>query len=104
MQLILQARAAEATALRVGSDLIRSTCKFECDQIIQLWLETATGNVAANLFQGVATQARYADLAEKYTTEDRIASRYSSSSMHGMMIMKLEPASASNHVYWCCLN
>jgi len=30
----------------------------------------ATGNIAANLFQGTATQARYADLAEKYTTAE----------------------------------
>jgi hypothetical protein len=29
----------------------------------------ATGNIAANLFQGTATQAQYADLAEKYTTD-----------------------------------
>ncbi len=30
---------------------------------------TGDGNIAANLFQGIATQARYADLAEKYTTD-----------------------------------
>jgi hypothetical protein len=29
----------------------------------------ASGNISANLFQGTATQARYADLAEKYTTD-----------------------------------
>jgi hypothetical protein len=29
----------------------------------------ATGNIAANLFQGTATQARYADLAENYATD-----------------------------------
>jgi hypothetical protein len=32
----------------------------------------ASGNIAANLFQGIATQARYADLAEKYTTDSEL--------------------------------
>ena len=31
---------------------------------------TATGNITAPLFVGTATQARYADLAEKYTTDE----------------------------------
>ena len=31
---------------------------------------TATGNLKANLFEGTATSARYADLAEKYTTQE----------------------------------
>lgn len=30
-------------------------------------------NITANLFQGIATQARYADLAEKYTTDQEYA-------------------------------
>ena len=30
----------------------------------------ATGNITAPLFIGTATQARYADLAEKYTTDE----------------------------------
>lgn len=33
-------------------------------------VRTADGNLVANLFQGVATSARYADLAEKYTTDE----------------------------------
>jgi hypothetical protein len=32
-------------------------------------LRDSSGNITANLFQGIATQARYADLAENYTTE-----------------------------------
>ena len=32
-------------------------------------LRDASGNLTANLFQGIATQARYADLAENYTTD-----------------------------------
>lgn len=32
-------------------------------------VRTATGNLTANLFEGTATAARYADLAEKYTTD-----------------------------------
>ena len=39
------------------------------------------GNLNAVLFQGTATSARYADLAEKYTTAEELASRYSSCSM-----------------------
>ena len=31
-------------------------------------LRDSSGNITANLFQGIATQARYADLAENYTT------------------------------------
>jgi len=33
-------------------------------------VRTATGDIKANLFQGVATSAKYADLAEKYTTAE----------------------------------
>ena len=33
-------------------------------------LRDSSGNITANLFQGIATEARYADLAEKYTTEE----------------------------------
>ena len=36
-------------------------------------LRDSSGNITANLFQGIATQARYADLAEKYTTETEYA-------------------------------
>lgn len=36
-------------------------------------VRTADGNLAANLFQGTATSARYADLAEKYSTAEELA-------------------------------
>jgi hypothetical protein len=32
----------------------------------------SSGNITATLFQGIATQARYADLAEKYTTDSEL--------------------------------
>ena len=36
-------------------------------------VRTADGNLVANLFQGTATSARYADLAEKYSTAEELA-------------------------------
>lgn len=36
-------------------------------------LRDGSANITANLFQGIATQARYADLAEKYTTSKELA-------------------------------
>jgi len=35
-------------------------------------LRDGNGNIAANLFQGTATQAQFADLAEKYSTEKEL--------------------------------
>ena len=35
-------------------------------------LRDGSGNIAANLFQGTATQAQFADLAEKYTTSEEL--------------------------------
>ena len=35
-----------------------------------MYVEIPSGNVTANLFNGVATSSRFADLAEKYTTGD----------------------------------
>ena len=59
--------ASKAATLRVGSDF-RSASSSATNNTVAV--RDATGNIAANLFQGVATQARYADLAEKYTTGD----------------------------------
>ena len=59
--------ASKAGTLRVGSDF-RSASSSASNNTVAV--RDATGNIAANLFQGTATQARYADLAEKYTTGD----------------------------------
>lgn len=59
--------ASKAATLRVGSDFRSASASSSNNTVV---VRDATGNVAANLFQGTATQARYADLAEKYTTGD----------------------------------
>jgi len=61
--------ASKAATLRVGSDF-RSASSSATNNTVAV--RDATGNIAANLFQGTATQARYADLAEKYTTAEEL--------------------------------
>ena len=61
--------ASRATALRVGSEFRTSSVSASNNTVA---VRDATGNIAANLFQGTATQARYADLAEKYTTAEEL--------------------------------
>jgi len=58
--------ASQATALRVGTDFRTASASASNNTVA---VRDATGNIAANLFEGTATQARYADLAEKYTTD-----------------------------------
>ena len=58
--------ASQATALRVGTDFRTASSSASNNTVA---VRDATGNIAANLFQGTATQARYADLAEKYATD-----------------------------------
>ena len=62
--------ASRATALRVGSEFRTSSVSASNNTVA---VRDATGNIAANLFQGTATQARYADLAEKYSTAEDLA-------------------------------
>jgi len=62
--------ATRATALRVGSEFRTSSVSATPNTVA---VRDATGNIAANLFQGTATQARYADLAEKYSTGEELA-------------------------------
>lgn len=58
--------ATSALSLRVGSsDLIGATT----ETANTVAARDADGNLRANLFVGIATSARYADLAEKYTTD-----------------------------------
>ena len=59
--------ATKSTSMRVGTDFRTASVSATPNTIA---VRDATGNLAANLFQGTATQARYADLAEKYTTAE----------------------------------
>jgi hypothetical protein len=84
--------ATKATTLRVGSDF-RSASASATNNTVAV--RDATGNIAANLFQGTATQARYADLAEKYTTETELpAGTAVAVCTHGDH--EVEPAGTSN--------
>jgi hypothetical protein len=58
-------------------------------------VRTNDGNLAANLFSGVATQARYADLAEKYSTAEELAPG-TAVAVCTHEYHEVEPASSSN--------
>jgi hypothetical protein len=86
-------RAAEATALMEGSNPRLANSSASNNTVV---VRDPNGNVAANLFQGVATQARYADLAEKYTTETELPAG-TAVAVCTHEDHEVEPASASNH-------
>jgi hypothetical protein len=56
----------------------------------------ASGDLYANLFQGTATKARYADLAEKYSTKEELAPG-TAVAVCACEDHDVEPANASNH-------
>lgn len=58
--------ASKATSLRVGSDFRTASVSASNNTVA---VRDGSGNLAATLFQGTATAARYADLAEKYSTD-----------------------------------
>lgn len=58
--------ATKAAALREGSNFRTASAAAAGSTVA---VRTASGDLVANLFQGTATQAQYADLAEKYTTD-----------------------------------
>jgi hypothetical protein len=59
--------ATEATAIKFNGTAYAGSTSATANTTA---LRDASGNITANLFDGTATQAQYADLAEKYTTED----------------------------------
>lgn len=61
-----EGEASRATALRVDSNFRTASVSSTPNTVA---VRDASGNLNAVLFQGTATQARYADLAEKYSTE-----------------------------------
>ena len=61
--------ASKAGTMRVGTDF-RSASVSATNNTVAV--RDATGNLAANLFEGTATTARYADLAEKYSTAEEL--------------------------------
>ena len=85
--------AVRASTLRVGSDFRVASASATANTIA---VRDATGNIAANLFQGTATQARYADLAEKYSTAEELAPG-TAVAVCTCEDHEVEPATASNH-------
>ena len=64
---VFSGEATKSTALRVGTNQwFEASTSANPNTIVA---RTGDGNISANLFQGTATAARYADLAEKYTTD-----------------------------------
>jgi len=57
-------------------------------------LRDSSGNIAANLFQGTATQAQFADLAEKYSTAEELPAG-TAVAVCGHPDHEVEPARAS---------
>ena len=84
--------ASKAATLRVGSDF-RSASSSATNNTVAV--RDATGNIAANLFQGTATQARYADLAEKYSTAEELPAG-TAVAVCGHEDHEVAPASASD--------
>ena len=97
--------ATKATSLRVGSDFRTAAISATNNTIAA---RDATGNLSANLFNGTATTARYADLAEKYTTDQEYPvgtvmavggeaeTRAATLSDHAIGVISLEPAYLMN--------
>jgi hypothetical protein len=56
----------QADALNVGGTYVTATTTATANTVAA---RDSSANISANLFQGTATQARYADLAEKYLTD-----------------------------------
>jgi hypothetical protein len=59
--------ATQADTLKVGADYRTATTSATANTIAS---RDASGNIEAVIFNGTATKARYADLAEKYTTDE----------------------------------
>ena len=58
--------ATNATNLQVGSNFRTGDTSATNNTVA---VRDSSGNIAANVFNGISTQARYADLAEKYETD-----------------------------------
>lgn len=59
--------ATQADTLKEGANYRSADVSATANTVA---VRDASGNISANVFQGVATSARYADLAEKYTTKE----------------------------------
>lgn len=84
--------ATKAATLRVGSDFRSASASANNDTVA---VRDPSGNLFANLFNGTATAARYADLAEKYTTGEELAPG-TAVAVCAHEDHEVEPASASN--------
>jgi hypothetical protein len=83
--------ATRATALREGSNFRTASTAAVANTVA---VRTASADLVANLFQGTATQARYADLAEKYTTSEELPAG-TAVAVCGHPEHEVEPAKAS---------
>jgi hypothetical protein len=84
--------ATKAATLRVGSDFRSASASANNDTVA---VRDPNGNLFANLFNGTATAARYADLAEKYTTSEELTPG-TAVAVCAHEDHEVEPASASN--------
>ena len=65
---IFNGTATSSQSLQVGGNNRSASTAATGDTVA---VRDSSGNINANLFNGTATTARYADLAEKYTTDDQ---------------------------------
>ena len=84
----------KADQLRYGTDTYAVGSQLLSNSTVAV--RTADGNLVANLFQGTATSARYADLAEKYTTAEELPAG-TAVAVCTHEDHEVEPAVASNH-------
>jgi len=87
----LQGNATTASALKLSGTVYTPNASAIANTAA---IRDASGNLTANLFQGIATQARYADLAEKYTTTEELPAG-TAVAVGGEA--EVQPAVASNH-------
>jgi len=84
--------ADKSDKLKYGTDLYAVGSQLLSNDTVAV--RTGDGNIVANLFQGTATSARYADLAEKYATSEELPAG-TAVAVGGEA--EVQPASASSH-------
>ena len=100
-----QGNATSASSLKLSGTLYAPDASATANSAA---IRDASGNLTANLFQGIATQARYADLAEMYTTDKEYPigtimcvggdaeTKSASTSSHAIGVISAEPAYLMN--------
>lgn len=85
--------ATSATALRVDGNNRTGATGASNNTVA---VRDSQGNITANVFNGISTKARYADLAEKYTTGDTDLPAGTAVAVGLDDCCEVEPAKASN--------